>query len=186
MRPLCKSGEYITEQSKKTITKLLVSGFIIVLIVAILYFVFKALGFTDMKREDLQKIIAKTGAVAPLVFIGITIAQVTFVPIPGAVTILAGSYIFGFWQSFVYSYIGMMIGSVLSFALGRLIGKPYVSWVAGGKEQVEDWIKKLKGREKVFLFFAFLLPFFPDDILCFVAGLSSMKFRVHFPLRRIF
>lgn len=165
----------MTEQNKKSLKKLVLSGMIIVLIVVALYFIFKALGFTDMKREDLQKIIAETGAVAPLAFIGITIAQVTLIPIPGAVTILAGSYIFGFWQSFVYSYIGMMIGSVLSFVLGRLIGKPYVNWVAGGKEQAEDWIKKLKGREKVFLFFAFLLPFFPDDILCAVAGALPIK-----------
>ncbi len=165
----------MTEQNKKSLKKLVLSGVIIVLIVVALYFIFKALGITDMKREDLQKAIADTGAIAPLAFIGITIAQVTIVPIPGAVTILAGSYIFGFWQSFLYSYIGMMIGSVLSFALGRLLGRPYVNWVAGSKEQAEEWIKKLNGRETVFLFFAFFLPLFPDDILCAVAGALPIK-----------
>ena len=69
----------------------------------------------------------------------------------------------------------MMVGSVVSFALGRLIGRPYVNWVAGGKEQADEWIKKLKGRETVFLFFAFLLPFFPDDILCAIAGALPIR-----------
>ena len=36
---------------------------------------------------------------------------------------------------------------------------------------MDEWLKKLKGRENVLLFFMFLLPFFPDDILCSVAGI---------------
>jgi uncharacterized membrane protein YdjX (TVP38/TMEM64 family) len=92
------------------------------------------------------------------------------VPIPGAVTILAGNYLFGPWLSLLYSYIGMMLGGLFAFALGRWIGRPYVNWVAGSKKKADEWIKKLKGREKVFLFFAFLLPLFPDDILCSIAG----------------
>ena len=36
---------------------------------------------------------------------------------------------------------------------------------------MDEWLAKLKGRENVLLFFMFLLPFFPDDILCSVAGI---------------
>jgi uncharacterized membrane protein YdjX (TVP38/TMEM64 family) len=115
------------------------------------------------------------GIIAPLAYIAVTFAQVTLIPIPGAVTILAGSYLFGFWLAFLYSYIGMMIGSVVSFSLGRLIGRPYINWVAGGKEKAGEWLNKLHGRENIFLFFAFLLPLFPDDILCAVAGALPVK-----------
>lgn len=160
----------ISDENKKVITKLLVSLLIIGLIIVAGYLVFKFLGWTDLTREQIQDFVSSTGAIAPLVFIFISFAQVTLVPIPGAITIVAGNYLFGFWLSFLYSYIGMFSGGLVAFALGRLIGRPYVNWVAGSKEKADEWIKKLKGREKVFLFFAFLLPLFPDDILCAVAG----------------
>jgi uncharacterized membrane protein YdjX (TVP38/TMEM64 family) len=136
--------------TKKTIIRLVMSALIIAILVVAIFLIFYALGWTKLSREQLQEYIAKTGVIAPIVFILITFAQVTLVPIPGAVTILAGSYLFGFWLSFLYSYIGMMLGSIVAFALGRIIGKPYLNWVAGGKEKAEEWIKKLKGRETVF------------------------------------
>ena len=165
----------MTIENKNVIKRLIISVIIIALLVVGAYLVFHALGFTKMTREQLQTYIQGTGAIATLVFILITFEQVTLVPIPGAVTILAGSYLFGFWASFLYSYIGMMIGSIVSFALGRVIGRPYVNWVAGEKQKADEWIKKLKGRETVFLFFAFLLPLFPDDILCAVAGALPIR-----------
>ena len=162
-------------QYKQIILKLLISILVIIAIVVISYLVMRYYGITNLTKEQLQEYIISTGAIAPLVFIGVSFAQVTLIPIPGAITILAGSYLFGFWQSFLYSYVGMMIGAVASFALGRLIGRPYVNWVAGGKKKAEEWIKKLHGQENVFLFFAFLLPLFPDDILCAVAGALPVK-----------
>jgi uncharacterized membrane protein YdjX (TVP38/TMEM64 family) len=83
---------------------------------------------------------------------------------------------FGAPLAFVYSYVGIMLGALLAFALGRLIGRPYLVWVAGSKEEADSWIAKLKGRENVFLFFAFLFPLFPDDLLCSVAGMLPVKF----------
>ncbi|MBQ9734913.1 MAG: TVP38/TMEM64 family protein [Clostridia bacterium] len=163
------------KENKEILIRLLVSALIIGVLALGVYLVFYFLGWTKLTKEELQTFIAGTGAVAPIVFIAVTFAQVTLVPIPGAVTILAGSFLFGFWKSFLYSYIGMMIGSIVSFALGRAIGRPYVNWVAGGEEKADEWIKKLKGRENVFLFFAFFLPLFPDDILCAVAGALPVK-----------
>lgn len=165
----------MTAENKKILIKLLVSAIIIGAVIAIGYLVFYLLGWTKLTREQIQEYIKGTGVIAPIIFILITFAQVTLVPIPGAVTILAGVYLFGFFQSFIYSYVGMMLGSVVSFAIGRAVGRPYVNWVSGSKEKTDEWIKKLKGRETVFLFFAFLLPFFPDDILCAVAGVLPIK-----------
>lgn len=163
------------KENKEVIKRLILSLIAIVLLVGAIYLVFYLLGWTKLTQEQLQDYIKSTGVVAPLVYILVTFAQVTLIPIPGAITILAGSYLFGFFGAFIYSYIGMLIGSFVSFALGRLIGKPYVNWVTGSQEKTEEWITKLQGREKVFLFFAFFLPFFPDDILCAVAGALPIK-----------
>ena len=161
----------IKKQNKKSIIKLIVSALIIGAIILTVYLILRCYGLTDLSREEIQQFISSTGAVAPLVFIGLSFAQVTLVPIPGAVTIIAGSYLFGALLSFVYSYIGMTLGGFFAYALGKWLGRPYINWLAGGKEQADGWIKKLKGRENAYLFFAFLLPFFPDDLLCSVAGI---------------
>ena len=170
----------LTKDGKKSLLKLLASVLAIGALIAIGYIIFDALGITKLNREQIQGFVSSAGAAAPLAFVFISFLQVTFVPIPGMVTILAGNYLFGPWLSFLYSYIGMMLGSVVAWLLGRLIGRPYINWVAGSKEQADEWMKKLKGREIVFLFFAFLLPLFPDDLLCSIAGILPVRFGVFF------
>jgi len=49
-----------------------------------------------------------------------------------------------------------------------------VSWLVGG-DNLNTWIKRMKGKDKILLTFMFLFPFFPDDILCFVAGITAMS-----------
>ena len=160
----------------KFFCKIIISLLVITIVVVGAYFVFKGLGLTNLTKEQLQEKVASTGAIAPLVFIAVSFLQVTFVPIPGVVTILTGNYLFGFWLSFLYSYIGMMIGGIVAWWLGRVLGRPYINWLAGSKKEANNWLARLKGRETVFLFFAFLLPFFPDDLLCSVAGILPIKF----------
>lgn len=164
------------KETKESIIKLAVSALAIGAVILVIYLIFKHLGITELTREQIQEYISSTGAIAPIVFILASFLQVTFVPIPSTVTILAGSFMFGAPLSFVYSYVGIMLGALLAFALGRLIGRPYLIWVAGSKEEADVWIAKLKGRENVFLFFAFLFPLFPDDLLCSVAGMLPVKF----------
>lgn len=164
------------KETKKSIVKLLGSALAIGVLLLAVFLIFKHFGITELTREQIQEYISSTGAIAPLVFILASFLQVTFVPIPSTVTILAGCFMFGAPLAFVYSYVGIMLGALLAFALGRLIGRPYLVWVAGSKEEADSWIAKLKGRENVFLFFAFLFPLFPDDLLCSVAGMLPVKF----------
>ena len=167
----------ISMQDKKTtLKKIAISVLSIIVFLGIIYLIFHLLGWTKISKEELQSKIEKTGVVAPLVFILISFLQVTFIPIPGTVTILVGNYLFGFWLSFLYSYIGMFIGGILAYFLGRWIGRPFINWLAGSKEEANRWIKKLKGKEKVLLFFMFLLPLFPDDLLCSLAGVLPITF----------
>ena len=174
-----------SENTKKTLIRLVLSGILIGGAILVGYFVLKHFGITELSQEEIQTAIASTGAIAPLVFIFASFLQVTFIPIPSTVTILAGSYLFGALPSFFYSYIGIMLGALLAFALGRLIGRPYINWVAGSRETADEWLAKLKGRENVFLFFAFLLPVFPDDLLCSVAGMLPVKFPVFIVMQLI-
>ncbi len=167
-----KNNENKTKnERKKAVTKLCFTALVILLVALAAYLLMKKFGLLDLNQEQIQEIIAKQGSKGPIVFIIITFLQATVLPIPGAVTILAGNYIFGGSQSFIYSYVGMILGSLFSFGLGKLVGRPFVNWLAGGKEKVDEWLVKIRGKEGVILFFMFFFPFFPDDILCAIAGL---------------
>lgn len=165
----------LQRDTKRAIRRALLSALTLFCVVGALYLVVRHFGWTEIDKAALQRrlqnFIAERGVLAPLIYILISFLQVSFVPIPGAVTILAGNYVFGAWQAFLYSYIGMLGGAMFAFALGRWIGRPFVNWIAGSPEKVDAWLSKLKGRENVLLFFMFFLPFFPDDLLCSVAGI---------------
>ena len=79
----------------------------------------------------------------------------------------------------------MLFGSIFAFYLGRLVGRPFVNWLAGGSCKVDSWINRLKGREKILLFYMFLLPMFPDDLLCSVAGILPISARSFFAMQLI-
>ena len=161
---------------KRIIIKIIISLLVIGLIILGLYLLFKYLGWTNLTKEELQAKIASTGVFAPIVFIVASFLQVTFIPIPSSVTIIVGNYLFGFWLSFLYSYIGIILGSILAFYLGRWIGRPFVNWVVGDSKAVDEYLIKMKNKEKVILFFMFLLPLFPDDALCSLAGILPISF----------
>ncbi len=139
------------------------------------WLILRHFGWHELSREQLQERIASFGGWAPLIFMLLSFLQVTFIPIPSTVTILAGNYVFGAWRAGLYSLIGIMAGSVLAYFLGRWVGKPFVNWVFGSREKADEMLGKLHGREVVLLFFMFLLPAFPDDALCAVAGLLRLR-----------
>lgn len=161
--------------NKKTILRLLLSILVIAALLGVFYLIAYLFGWTKLTKEELQSFLSSKGAIAPLIFIGISFLQVTFIPVPSAVTIIAGNYLFGFWKSFLYSYIGIVCGSLFAFLLGKLLGKPFVNWAFGGKDEAEHYLKRLKGKETVVLFFMFLLPAFPDDALCALAGILPIS-----------
>lgn len=156
--------------------RLAMSLLIIACVVLVTWLICRRLGWDKLTREQLQDKIESFGAWAPFIFIGLSFLQVTFIPIPSTMTILAGNYVFGTWLSYLYSWIGIMGGSLFAFFLGKTLGRPFVNWVLGGKEKTEQYLTKLRGKEVVLLFFMFVLPMFPDDALCAVAVLSLVAF----------
>ena len=159
----------------KPLLKLSLGVLILVGIFLSIYFTLKHFGYESISKEELQAIIESYGVYGQLIYILISFLQVTFVPLPGALTILVGNLLFGPWEAFFLSFIGIMLGSLVAFALGRTIGRKFVVWCFGDEETVDHYLEKLKGKEIVLLFFMFLLPMFPDDALCAVAGLTTMN-----------
>jgi uncharacterized membrane protein YdjX (TVP38/TMEM64 family) len=123
--------------------------------------------------EALREYISQAGSWAVALFIIFQFLQVVILPIPGNVTVAAGVVLFGPLLCSLYSFIGIFLGSIVAFAVGRVVGYKAVCWIVG-KDDLDKWLDKIKGKDYLILSLMFLLPLFPDDILCFVAGLSSM------------
>ena len=169
----------------KLIKRGIISIVILVFSLVFLFFIFKKLGLMKLSQEEIQIFLQSKGALAPLLFILITFLQVTFIPIPSTITVLVGNYLFGFWVSYLYSFIGMMLGSTLAFYLGRWFGKKFIYWLVSDKDIVDTYLNKIKNKGNVLLFFMFLFPFFPDDLLCSVAGVMPIS-ALSFILMQVF
>ncbi len=124
--------------------------------------------------ESLRSYVASFGYLAVVVYILLNVLQVVALPLPGFITLGTGVALFGALKTAIYSFIGISLGSLIAFFIGRCLGYKVVAWLVG-KDALDKAIKSIKNKDKVVLTFMFLFPFFPDDILCFVAGLSSMS-----------
>ena len=124
--------------------------------------------------DDLRAYIEGMGPFMPIVFIVLQFLQVVVLPIPAVVSISAGVLLFGALKAAIYSFIGILCGSILAFFIGKYLGYKVAAWLVG-KDNLDKVLKAVKGKDKAVLTFMFLFPFFPDDILCFVSGLSSMS-----------
>lgn len=162
--------------NKQSLYRLILCAFICLDILAIGFYAMCATGIiskiTDM--ESFREYIAGFGGWAVALFILFSFLQVVVLPVPGSVSVAAGVLLFGPLMCSIYSFIGIVIGSIVAFAIGRVVGYKAVCWIVG-KDDVDKWLEKVKGKDYLILSLMFLLPMFPDDVLCFVAGLSSMS-----------
>jgi uncharacterized membrane protein YdjX (TVP38/TMEM64 family) len=123
--------------------------------------------------HQLKDYISSFGPYSPLVFILLQIIQVVVAPVPGGAIEFLGGYLFGVKAGFLYSIIGLLLGSWFAFGLARVFEK----WAAE-KFVSPTTMKKfdyLVGHQGVILsFLLFLLPGFPKDALCYILGLTPM------------
>lgn len=142
-----------------------------------LYYLFKSTGWLGNFEsvEELKKIIQGAGFYSYSIFVLIQFLQVTILPIPGIVTTIVGVILFGPVIAFFLSLLAILLGSISAYFIGKILGIKVLNW-AIGKEKTEVLQNKLKKGKYVF-FLMMLFPFFPDDILCILAGVINMDFK---------
>lgn len=117
------------------------------------------------------------GVLAPVIFMGMQALQVIIAPIPGEVTGILGGYLFGEWVGLLYSTVGLTLGSVAAFAVGRWLGAHYVQRLVSP----DIWRKLgfiVEAEGTILCFVIFLIPGLPKDMACYLFGLSPMPFWV--------
>ncbi len=125
-------------------------------------------------RDWVRAQVESAGWAAPLVFIAIQTAQVIAAPIPGEATGFIGGYVFGAARGFLLSSVGLTLGSVINFGIGRGLGRRYVRKLI--PENAFQRLDRLLQRQGVLVvFLMFLIPGFPKDYLCLLLGLSTLS-----------
>ncbi|WP_291291769.1 VTT domain-containing protein [Enterococcus sp.] len=124
----------------------------------------------------LRGLVGNSVILGPIIFILLQILQVVIPIIPGGISSAAGVLIFGPYLGFVYNYVGICIGSVIIFLLGRRYGKPFILSMISDKtyDKYIGWLDNQSRFEKLFAL-AIFLPVAPDDALCLMAGLTNIS-----------
>jgi len=128
-------------------------------------------------RTQLKALIRSYGAYSPVAYIFLQMMQVVIAPIPGGAIEFIGGYLFGAKAGFLYSMIGLLIGSSVAFSLARIFEKLAVEKVVSLETRKK--FDYLIGHEGLILsFLLFLIPGFPKDALCYILGLTPMHFGI--------
>lgn len=124
----------------------------------------------------LRGLVGNSVILGPIIFMLLQILQVVIPIIPGGISSAAGVLIFGPYLGFVYNYVGISIGSVIIFLLGRRYGKPFILSMISDKtyDKYIGWLDNQSRFEKLFAL-AIFLPVAPDDALCLMAGLTNIS-----------
>ncbi len=127
-------------------------------------------------QQTFQDFVLSFGGLGPIILILLQVVQVLIPPLDHNVTQFIGGFIFGPWLGFIYNYSGRILGSILAFMIAKRYGRPILEKVIS-KEEIEKY-DKIWEKSLVFVFLGYVMPFFPDDAISYLAGASKVKFKI--------
>lgn len=130
---------------------------------------------TQEGREDFIEKLRGTGVLGVIILTLIQILQVVVAFIPGEVVELASGALYGVFGGLVLCLVGLNIGTLIIFGLVRLLGGAYVRENVSKKQYKYLQILNDPNRALVALFFIFLIPGIPKDILIYFIPLTRVK-----------
>lgn len=147
---------------------------LLALALAALYALWRSGFFAHIRSvEELQTMIASAGAWSGAAYFLIQVLSVILMPIPSNVTMMAGALVLGFRPAVLLGVLAITLGSLLVFLAARRLGRNAVQrFVDHGV--MEKYLPVIEEKQDMFLFLTMLFPFFPDDALCILAGLTSI------------
>jgi len=137
----------------------------------LIYVVYRIIVFTDV--YGMEALLAERRAAASWIYFAICYAQPILLPIPEAVTVLAGSTILGAPQAMILGFVGTMLGVGTMFYLARIGGTKLVSRLIKA-EQLDKYHRFVRKNETFIMGLLFVIPVLPDEIVCVGAGVSGV------------
>lgn len=130
--------------------------------------------------DQFRKFLAVYGSMSVWVFILMQIIAVILAPIPGELLLIAGGYVFGAFFGFIYSIIGILLGSFMVFFISRIFGYGLIKALIPEKQFNRFAFLAKTRKYKLGIFLLYLIPEIPKDILTYIVGLTPVN-----PLRFI-
>lgn len=129
-------------------------------------------------KETLSAFIRQAGIWGPPLFIFLQILQTVVPVIPGALTSVAGVFIYGYIVGTIYNYVGIVIGCAIIFYLARTYGPAFVQSIVSKRtyNKYIGWLDEGNRFERFFIFMM-IWPISPADFLCMLAALTKMTFK---------
>lgn len=140
------------------------------------WFLYRSGFFALTSLEELQRYITQFAPYSHLAFFLLQFLSVVLAPIPSNISAAAGGALFGIWPAFWLTFAAVLCGSILVFRLARVLGRPFADRFVS-RHLSERYQSVLRRKAAPFLVLAFLFPYFPDDILCILAGLTDLSAR---------
>lgn len=163
----------MTREQIQRILKVCIIATVIMLIFEI---IFSTPAINDFFRNWIT---STSGWVVFVVIWVIMFLQCTILNIP-AYVVLSASISIGIecmsWQYLLIVITAYMAGCITAYWLGRWLGVKAVKWCAGSEEEFDKWSNVLNTKGKWWYALTVLLPLFPDDLLCLVAGAVKFDF----------
>lgn len=118
---------------------------------------------------------ALLGPYGPSAVVAAHIAQVLAAPVPPVTAVVSG-LLYGPLEGALYSLIGASIGSIVAILIARRYGRPAVERLLSAEtlSRFDAYAERTGYLPFIVLF---VLPGFPDDALCFIAGLTTLDWR---------
>lgn len=131
--------------------------------------------FVRIDEAVVRGMLDALGPAAPLAYLAAEAMQVVVIPVPGQPLEVPAGWYFGFPKGFVLGSVGATAGSLIAFGLGRRYGRPWVH-ARVPVEVRRRFAAKIGGDDAAawVLFWLMLLPAFPRDPLCYLAGLTEV------------
>jgi uncharacterized membrane protein YdjX (TVP38/TMEM64 family) len=127
--------------------------------------------------ENIKALFRRYQTQSILIYLAAQVIQIIICVIPGQWMQITAGLAFGFWGGYLWSITGAALGAVVTYYLARWLGRDAMH-LFFGEEKVERYIKAFNSkRSMIIVFLLFLIPGFPKDILCYLAGLSEMKLK---------
>ena len=130
--------------------------------------------FQVTSLEGMRAYIQAFAPYSHLIYFLVQFASVILAPIPSNLTAMAGGVLFGAAISFLLTAGAVILGSMVVFLLARALGRPFADRFVSRKVS-ERYLEIIHRKRDVFLALVFLFPFFPDDLICILAGLTEIR-----------
>lgn len=124
--------------------------------------------------EELREVISGAGAWAGIVYFFLQMMTVIVAPIPSNISMMAGALALGFWKAMILGVLAVVAGSIIVFLAARALGRNAIHRFLD-KGVMEKYLPVIEEKQDMFLFLTMLFPFFPDDALCMLAGLTNIS-----------